>query len=229
MTAGPKRTEITIETTRVTVIRSRSSRDYAFCGQCSAIVQQLTLPQVSAKINIQGSSPDGTHTVGKAELVDFGDGAAIMNGTLTRPSIDNRFIIPCILVMRPFAVIDGSIIPDPSGRYAGAVSTADMTGQIIFLTNPPDPVSATSFDGSIEITIDGETHTLQLLGTISGTGRVIGIAHRDGAGHMIVDAILDPATDSLPPTLRGTFKFELEHGIEYEGTFEAPFARSTAS
>ena len=92
-----------------------------------------------------------------------------------------------------------------------------------------EPVRPTNFGGSIEIVLGGETHTLQLLGTINSGGRIIGIAHRSGPGHMIVDAELIPASDGVPATLKGQFHFELEHGIEHEGTFEAPLARPTAS
>ncbi len=180
----------------------------------------------SGKVNYQGESSDG-HTVGKTDLLDFGGGAAILNGSFTRFRNDGTFIVPCVLELRAF---DGAP-PDPiqpAGRYAGNLNGGGVTGQIeMLLNNPPDPVRPTSFNGSVRIVIGSQTHTLALLGTMNAAGRFIAIAHFPGAGHMIVDANLAAPPDPVQPTtLNGNFTVEFGDGSELEGTFQTELTRT---
>ena len=127
----------------------------------------------SGKVNYQSKSSGG-HTIGKAELYDFGGGAAILDGTLTRPSTDDRFIIPCVRVLRAFAPFQDASAP--TGRYDGG---EEIT---ILLAQPPDPVSPTSLGGALDVVIDGVVHSFQLIGTFSENGRIIAIGHTPNTG-----------------------------------------------
>jgi hypothetical protein len=185
----------------------------------------------SGKVNFQGQSSDGSHTVGKTDLTDFGGGAAILNGSLTR-FVNDGFIVPCVLVMRPFTAGPSELLPSPAGRYVGTLSSNDAgpTGQIdMVLGAPPDPIRPTSLGGTVDIAIGGQVHTYQLLGTINAEGRFIAIAHT-AAGHMILDAVLAAPPDPVQPTtINGTFTLEFHDGSEYEGAFQTELFRSTAS
>ena len=180
----------------------------------------------SGKVNFQGESSDG-HTVGKTDLTDFGGGAAILNGGLTRVRVDGTFIIPCVLELRAFEGAPPDPI-QPAGRYAGNLNGDGTTGQIVLnLTDPPDPVRPTSFNGNVQIVLGGQTHTLALLGTMNAQGRLIAIAHFPGAGHMILDANLAAPPDPVqPPTLSGNFTLEFGDGSELEGTFQTEITRT---
>ena len=182
----------------------------------------------SGKVNYQSKSSD-IHLVGKHDLIDFGGGAAILNGDLTRPSVDGKFIVPCVLVMRPFAA-DGSALPNLAGRYDGSISSEDgVQGQInMVLGAPPDPIRGTGFEGTLEIVIDRQTYSFQLLGTANSSGRIIAIAHQAGAGHVILNAVLASPPDPVqPPTINGTFTLEFGDGSELEGAFQTAFSRAT--
>ncbi|MEO5858494.1 MAG: hypothetical protein ABIR33_06040 [Pyrinomonadaceae bacterium] len=207
-----------------TEITSQEGRKFTGFAQSPDPVQPIEIEgtvSASGKVNYQSKSPD-VHLVGKHDLLSFEGGAAILNGDLTRPSVDGKFIVPCVLVMRPFAA-DGSVLPAVAGRYDGSISGDD--GVMAQISLALGSARSTSFEGDIVIILNGETHELELLGTISSGGRIIGIAHKSGPGHMILDATLD----SSNATITGTFKLELEHGLEYEGTFTAPAYRPTAS
>src|SRR5688572_17693333 len=136
----------------------QTSRRFTGLVQPPEPVQPISIEgtvSASGKVNYQGQGADGTHLVGKTDLTDFGGGAGILNGSVTRFSNDGTFIIPCVLVMRPFE----NNPPDPvqpAGRYVGTLGGNGVTGQIdMLLSNPPDPVRPTSFGGTIEITIGG--------------------------------------------------------------------------
>ncbi len=192
-------------------------------------VQPITIEgtvSASGKVNFQGESSDG-HTVGKTDLLDFGGGAAILNGSMTRVRNDGTFIVPCVLELRAFQGAPPDPI-QPAGRYAGNLNGDGTTGQIeLLLNNPPDPVRPTSFGGSVQIIIGGQTHTLALLGTMNAEGRFIAIAHLAGAGHMILDANLSNPPDPVQPTtLSGNFTIEFGDGSELEGTFQTELTRT---
>lgn len=215
----PVRTEITSQTNR------------RFTGLVSPPdpVQPIAIEgtvSASGKVNFQGESSDG-HSVGKTDLLDFGGGAAILNGSMSRFRQDGTFIIPCVLELRAFEAAPPDPI-QPAGRYAGNLNGGGTTGQIVLvLNNPPDPVRPTSFGGNVEITIGGQTRSLTLLGTMNGAGRFIAIAHFPGAGHMIVDANLSTPPDPVqPPTLTGNFTIEFGDGSELEGTFQTELTRT---
>jgi len=180
----------------------------------------------SGKVNFQGESSDG-HTVGKTDLTDFGGGAAILNGSLTRVRVDGTFIIPCVLELRAFEGAPPDPV-QPAGRYEGSLSGDGTTGQIVIsLSNPPDPVRPTSFGGSVQIVIGGQTRNLTLLGTMNSAGRFIAIAHLPGAGHMILDANLSTPPDPVQPTtLSGNFTVEFGDGSELVGTFQTEVTRT---
>ena len=180
----------------------------------------------SGKVNFQGESVDG-HTVGKTDLLDFGGGAAILNGSMTRFRNDGTFIVPCVLELRAFEGAPPDPI-QPAGRYAGNLNGGGVTGQIeMLLNNPPDPVRPTSFGGSVRIVIGTQTHTLALLGTMNAEGRFIAIAHFPGAGHMIVNANLASPPDPVQPaTLTGNFTLEFGDGSELEGAFQTELMRT---
>lgn len=180
----------------------------------------------SGKVNFQGQSVDGAHTVGKTDLLDFGGGAAILNGSLTRFSNDGTFIVPCILVMRPFDVEPGCPCARP-GSYAGSLTGTEVQGQInMVLSTPPEPVRPTSFGGTVEIVIDGQTHQFQLLGTSNSAGRFIAIAHAT-SGHMILDAVFQNPPDPVQAaTLNGSFTLEFADGSGQEGTFQTQLVGS---
>ena len=72
----------------------------------------------------------------------------------------------------------------------------------------------------MDITLGGQTHTFELLGTVNAEGRFIAIAQTE-AGHLIVDAVLiNPPDPVAPATINGSFTLELEEGSAYEGTFQ---------
>lgn len=192
-------------------------------------VQPVTIDgtvSASGKVNFQGESSDG-RTVGKTDLTDFGGGAAILNGSMTLVRHDGTFIIPCVLELRAFEATPPDPV-QPAGRYAGNLNSGGTTGQIEFLlNNPPDPVRPTSFAGSVQIVVGGQTHTLSLLGTMNAQGRFIAIAHFPGAGHMVVEANLGAPPDPIQPTtLNGSFTVEFGDGSELEGTFQTELTRT---
>ncbi len=213
------RTEITSQTNR-RFIGSATPPDpvlpISFEGTVSA----------SGKVNFQGNSADGSHTVGKTDLTDFGDGAAILNGSMTRFSNDGTFIIPCVLVMRPFATNSPEPV-QPAGRYVGSLNTAGVAGQIeMVLGAPPDPIRPTSFGGNLQIVLNGQTHSFPLFATGNSEGRVIAIGHGTTA-HLILDAVLAAPPDPVQPTtLVGNFKLEFVDGSEVEGTFQTEQTRT---
>jgi hypothetical protein len=215
----PVRTEITSQTNR----RFTGIVDPPEPVQPIAIEGTVS---ASGKVNYQGESAEG-HTIAKTDLLDFGGGAAILNGTLSRFRHDGTFIIPCVLELRPFAVSPPEPV-QPAGRYEGNLNGGETSGQIVLvLNNPPDPVRPTSFDGNIELTIGGQIRTFTLLGTMNGEGRFIAIAHAPGAGHMILDANLAAPPDPIQPmTLTGNFKVEFGDGSELEGTFQTELTRT---
>ena len=183
----------------------------------------------SGNVNFQGRSTE-TRLVGNSDLQDFGGGGAILNGRMTRFESDGRLIIPCVLVMRSF---DGAP-PEtgtPTGRFVGTLASDENgpAGEIdMVLGNPPDPVRPTSFGGSLDISLAGQTHTFELLGTVNADGRFIAIAQTE-AGHLILDAVLSNPPDPVAPaTIHGSFTLELEEGSAYEGTFQTELTRSTA-
>ena len=188
----------------------------------------------SGKVNYQGQSTD-ERIVGKADLIDFGGGAAILDGSVTRFSTDGRFIVPCVLVMRPFENNPPEpVLPSLAGSYVGAFTSNDAgpTGQIsMVLSTPPDPVRPTSFGGSLEIVIGGQTHTYQLLVTANGAGHIVAIGHTNTAvGHLILDAVLINSPDPIQPaTINGTLKLEFHDGSEFEGTFQTQVSRPAAT
>lgn len=176
----------------------------------------------SGNVNYQGRSP-GVHNVGHSKLHDFGGGAAILDGGETRHVNGQTFIVPCVLVMRSFAG-DGSVVPNPEGRYVGMLG-GGVTGQIdMRLSPPPDPVRPTSFEGTMEVVIGGETHSFLLRGTINSAGRIIAIA-ATSEGHLTFDAILsEPPDPGMPATINGAFHLELHDGTEFEGSFQTGLA-----
>jgi hypothetical protein len=215
----PVRTEITSQTNR------------RFTGLASPPdpVQPIAIEgtvSASGKVNYQGES-SGEHAVGKADLLEFGGGAAILNGSFTRFRQDGTFIVPCVLELRAFEGAPPEPV-QPAGRYAGNLSGDGTTGQIVLsLNNPPDPVRPTSFGGNVEITIGGQTRSFALLGTMNAEGRFIAIAHLAGPGHMILDANLGAPPDPIQPsTLSGNFTIEFGDGSELEGTFQTELTRT---
>jgi hypothetical protein len=185
----------------------------------------------SGKVNYQGQSAD-SRIVGKSDLLDFGDGAAILNGSQTRIAVDGSFIVPCVLVMRAFAEPAGTVLPNAAGRYLGTLSGGEgIAGQInMVLGAPPDPVRPASFGGNLEIVLSGQTYTFQLLGTVNSSGRIIAIGHQGTAGHLILDAVLaNPPDPVQPATLNGGFTMELGDGSVVEGTFLTELTRSPVS
>ncbi len=174
----------------------------------------------SGKVNYQSDSAG--HLVGKAELHDFGGGAAILDGTLTRPSIDDRFIIPCVRVLRAFAPFQDAAAP--TGRYVGEMDGGEeMT---IMLGAPRDPVSPTSLGGELEVVIDGIAHSFVLVGTFSEDGRIVAIGHKATHGHLILDARLASPPDPVQPSfITGRIEIELGDGSVREAEFQAEFSR----
>ncbi|HUR97356.1 MAG TPA: hypothetical protein VMZ26_04730 [Pyrinomonadaceae bacterium] len=218
----PVRTEITSQTNR------RFSGFVSPPEPVQAVAVEGTV-SASGKVNYQGESST-EHAVGKTDLLEFGGGAAILNGSMTRFRHDGTFIIPCVLELRSFEANPPEPV-QPAGRYVGSLSAGDTTGQIVIgLTNPRDPVRPTSFGGSVDVIIGGQTQTFTLLGTMNGQGRFIAIAHLPGAGHMILDANLGTPPDPVQPTiLTGSFTIEFGDGSELEGTFQSQLTRSTQS
>ena len=215
----PVRTEIT----------SQINRRFTGVVDAPGPVPPVTIEgtvSASGKVNFQGGSSDG-HTVGKTDLTDFGGGAAILNGSLTRVRVDGTFIIPCVLELRAFEGAPPDPV-QPAGRYAGNLNGDGTNGQIVInLSNPPDPVRPTSFNGNVQIVMGGQTHTLALLGTMNAQGRFIAIAHFPGAGHMVLDANLATPPDPVQPTtLSGNFTLEFGDGSELEGTFQTEITRT---
>lgn len=194
----------------------------------------------SGKVNYQGQSAE-SRVVGKMDLLDFGGGAAILNGSQTQILNDGALGDPCALVMRAFDEPAGTVLPNTEGRYTGTLSGDDgITGQInMLLAEPPDPGRPTSFPGTIEITIGGPGNgeiggpgNFQLLGTINSGGRIIAIAHDreiggpgngeiGGPGNrmLILDLVL-VTTPGLPATINGTFTLELHDGSVFDGAFQ---------
>ena len=218
----PVRTDITSQTNRRfagSVTGSDPLQPIAIDGTVSA----------SGKVNFHGES-SGVRSVGKTDLVDFGGGAAILNGSFTRFSNDGTFIIPCVLVLRPFAVVPPDTM-QPAGRYAGNLNGEGTVGEIEFLLGSlSDPVRPTSLDGTVRIVIGTQTRNLALLGTMSADGRLIAIAHFPGAGHMIVDANLSNPPDPVQPSnLNGSFTVEFGDGSELQGTFQTVLTRTNPS
>lgn len=173
----------------------------------------------SGKVNYQGRSANN-HIIGKSDLLDFGGGAAILNGSLTRQTSGHRFLVPCVLVMRPFSIDPAATgVMNPSGRFEGMINDGDGTsGQITMNLLSPQQ---TSFVGSVDIVLGGQTHTFQLLGTINGRGRLIAIAHKAIAGHLILDATLIPSTEPLQgPSINGSLSLEMGDGTAFEGTVQ---------
>jgi hypothetical protein len=218
----PVRTEIT----------SQVNRRFTGLVQPPDPVQPIAIEgtvSASGKVNYQGESADG-HAIGKTDLLDFGGGAAILNGSLTRFRPDRTFIIPCVLVLRPFEA-DPSEPVQPAGRYLGNLNGDGTTGEIVFvLSNPPDPVRPTSFGGNVGVTIGGQTRTFALIGTMNGDGRFIAIGHLAGAGHMTLNGNLGQPPDPVQPTtLIGNFTIEFGDGSELEGTFQTELTRTNPS
>lgn len=212
-----------------TAITTQVNRRFTGLTNPPAPVQPITIQgtvSASGKVNYQGESSDG-HTIGKTDLLDFGGGAAIMNGSMTRFRPDGTFIVPCVLELRPFESTPLDPV-QPAGRYAGNLNGAGTTGQIeIVLNNPSDSLRPTSFDGSVQIIMGGQTHSFTLLGTMNGEGRIIAIGHLAGAGHMILNANLGAPPDPIQPTmLSGNFTIEFGEGSELEGTFQTVLTRT---
>jgi hypothetical protein len=208
-----------------TEITSQTNRRFIGTASPPDPVQPISIEGIvsaSGKVNYQGQSADGRRAVGKADLTDFGDGAAILNGHLTL-SVNDGFIVPCVLELRPFAINPPDPV-QPAGRYVGTLSGA---GQIVLsLNNPPDPVRPTSFNGTVEIVVNGQTLNFLLLATANVDGRVIAIAHGT-AGHLILDANLGSPPDPVQPiTLNGNFALEFADGSELEGTFQTVATRT---
>jgi outer membrane biosynthesis protein TonB len=159
---------------------------------------------VSASGNVNYLSGDGS-VRGRAELHEYEGGAAILNGTHTTRRPDGSTIIPCVLQLRSFAG-DGSVVPNPAGSYRGTISGGGEFNIVLF--DPLAPIRSTSFRGTMEITLDGETHTFQLLGTIRSDGFVVIIGHLPTAGHLIMEATVDPANSAI----FGNLRLELGNG-----------------
>ncbi len=175
----------------------------------------------SGKVNYQSKSSAG-HLIGKAELHDFGGGAAILDGTFTSPSSNDRSIIACVRVLRAFAPFQDALAP--TGRYVGEMAGGEEI--TILLNNPPEPVSPTSVGGDLEVVIDGVVHSFQLIGTFDEEGRIIAIGHKTTHGHLIMDARLATPPDPVQPsTLIGRIEIEPGDGSVREVEFQAQFAR----
>ena len=201
----------------------QTSRRFTGLVQPPEPVQPISIEgtvSASGKVNYQGQGADGTHLVGKTDLMDFGGGASILNGSVTRFSNDGTFIIPCVLVLRAFESNPPEPV-QPAGRYVGTISSSTVSAQIdILLNNPPDPVRPTSFAGIIEITVNGQTLTFPLIATGNSAGHVIAIGHGT-SGHTIVDAVLSTPPDPVQPALlSGNITVEFADGSELEGTFQ---------
>jgi len=81
---------------------------------------------------------------------------------------------------------------------------------------------------TLEIGIARQKVYFQLLGPANSSGRIIAIAHQPGAGHLILNAVInDPPDPVQPPTLNGTFTLEFGDGSELEGVFQTTFSRGT--
>ncbi len=180
----------------------------------------------SGNVHFKGQSTEG-RIMGKSDLLDFGGGAAVLNGSLTRHSNDGIINDGTFLSLRPFAGEAGCPCFRP-GRYVGTLSDGGgTTGQINMVLDPPARNPA-SFGGSMEIVLSGQTHTFQLLGTVNGDGRIIAIA-QTAAGHVILDAVLATPPDTSRPTINGGFTLEFGDGSVLEGTFDSTFTPSTVS
>lgn len=205
------RTEITAQENRRFTGQTDAGGPHVIDGTVSA----------SGNVNYQGRGAD-SRIVGQAGLVDFGGGASVLHGTHVVQA-DGRFVVPCVLELRAFETSPPDrVVPDPAGRYVGTVGGEGVSGEIDFvLQEPPDPIRPTSFGGTMEITIDGETHQFALIGTINGDGRVILIGHKATAGHSILDAVLTSPPDPVQPaTLNGAIEVEFPDGTERTLAFE---------
>lgn len=206
----PVRTEITGQVNRRFTGLTNAGGPHVIEGTVSA----------SGNVNYQGESSAG-NIRGRARLLEFGDGAAVLDGSETRQVNGTTFIVPCVLVMRSFAAEPPDPgVPNHEGRYVGTLDGGGVTGEIdMRLGAPPDPIRPTSFDGTVDVVIGGETHSFLLRGTKSAAGRIIAIAATT-EGHMIFDAVLAAPPDPIMPvTLTGGFTLELHDGTRLEGSF----------
>lgn len=208
---------VELATTEITEQANRRFRGIVDAGGPHVIEGTVS---ASGKVNYQ-STAISDHLVGKAELHDFGGRAAVLDGTLVRPSTNDGFIIPCVRVLRAFAPFDDASAP--TGRYVGEMEGGQVI--TILLNNPPEPVSPTSLGGGLNVVIDGAVHSFQLIGTFSKDGRIIAIGHKTTHGHLIMDANFSPPDSGQPSMILGSIEMELGDGSVRAGNFQAEVSR----
>jgi hypothetical protein len=169
----------------------------------------------SGKVNYQSKSSAG-HFLGHAQLHDFGGGAGILDGTLVRPSTNDRSLIPCVRVLRAF-------LPDPSaaapiGRFRGSVEGG---GEItISFTEASARGEPNTVEGSLEVVLHDHVHSFRLIATYDREGRIIAIGHKETHGHLMFEARLSQSDPSHPATISGAIEFEFGHGHVLEADFD---------
>ena len=158
---------------------------------------------------------------GRATIRDFGDGAAILDGTVTLDSIYPFYAgVRNILEIRSF-VNEGNCPCTPRvGDYIGTWSGGGTSGPIQFTVQAPDHTTPTKFTSYLYITIAGQQHGFGLIGTANGDGDVVAIAHAT-TGRLTMTGVLTDATFLRASTLEGNFTFKMNDGSVFTRSFSA--------
>lgn len=209
----------------VTIITDQNNRRFSGLADPPDPVLPIAIDGTvsrSGNVSFQGRNADG-HTVGKADLTEYGGGAAVLDGSMTTSNHDGD-IIPCILELRPFDLETACPCASPAGIYEGSFTDGDAAGEITLeLLDPPDPVRPTGVDGTLEVIYAGQAYELQLLGTYNRAGRFIAIAHGMGS-HAVIEGDFETPEGSTTRTLNGNLTIRAAGGLDIRAAFSAPFA-----
>jgi hypothetical protein len=172
-------------------------------------------------VTFSGDAPDVDLSHGRATIRNFGDGAAILDGTVTVDSTYPFYAgIRNILEIRPFVNHGDCPCTPRVGDYIGTWGSGGTSGPIQFTVQAADHTTPTKFTSYLYLTIDGQQHGLGLIGTANADGDVVAIAHAN-TGRLVMTAVLTDATFLRPSRLDGSFTFEMNDGTVLTQSFSA--------
>jgi hypothetical protein len=184
-----------------------------------------------------GRGLDGTVS-SKLTMHDFGDGAAILDGTLKfDPSGPAGAEHGTLLLLRKFVGNPDETPPDVTGHYEGTFSTQNTSAAagIIVLDLDArfndDGELSSGFSGGVKLEERGPTLAAvpitfgtfagRVRGTINADGKVVAIAQGTSGRLVLLATWVDPSDPSMPAVIAGTFQLVLNDGSATEGKFEA--------
>jgi hypothetical protein len=162
-------------------------------------------------VSFTGDAPDVDLSNGRARFMDYGGGAAILDGTVNVTSSYPFYAGPReMLEIRPFTNVGGCPCTPAVGDYIGTWGDGGSGGAIKFTVQAPNHATPTKFTSYLYITVGGQQHGGGLIGTGDGDGNIVAIAHAN-TGRVILTADLT----QLPfqqPRINGSFTFEINEG-----------------